>query len=270
MQKREQGEGRAKLETVHADLGAPTTLGRRSFLRAALAGVASAVLGAQMSGCSDSSPRDGDNEDVYTPIRPTSPLSAAQPSAIQTTPASTSSGSGSGSKVLLVYFSRAGENYSYGGRTQLEVGNTEVLAGMISPLIGCDVHRIEPVEPYPDDYEETVARNVGEQNADARPAIANALASIVPYDIVLLGSPIWNVRAPMIMSTFVEGFDFTGKTVFPFTTYAVSGLGTTVRDYAASCPGATIGEGLAVRGEEVRDAGAAVEVWLRRTSLLKI
>jgi flavodoxin len=269
MQKREQGEGRAKQETICADLGAPTTLGRRSFLRGALAGVAGVVIGAQMSGCADSSPRDVDNEDGYTLVRPTSPLAAAQPTAVQTTPISTSSSSGSGSKVLLVYFSRAGENYSYGGRTQLEVGNTEVLAGMISPLIGCDVHRIEPIDPYPDDYEETVARNVREQDADARPAIANPLASIEPYDIVLLGSPIWNVRAPMIMSTFVEGFDFSGKTVFPFTTYAVSGLGTTVRDYAASCPGATIGEGLAVRGEEVRDAGAAADSWLRRIKLLK-
>jgi len=172
----------------------------------------------------------------------------------------------------LVYFSRAGENYYYGGRTQLEVGNTEVLAGMISPLIGCDVHRIEPVDPYPDDYEETVARNVREQDADARPAIANPLAAIDSYDTVLLGSPIWNVRAPMIMSTFVEGFDFSGKTVIPFVTYAVSGLGTTVRDYTASCPGATIGEGLAVQGEKVQDAdpdvGPAVESWLRRIGLL--
>jgi flavodoxin len=263
------GEGRARQETIRADLGAPTRLGRRSFLRAALAGVASVVIGAQMSGCVESSSRDVDNEDGYTPVRPTSPLSAAQPTALQTTPTSTSSSSDSGSKVLLVYFSRPGENYYYGGRTQLEVGNTEVLTGMISPLIGCDVHRIEPVDPYPDDYEETVARNVREQDADARPAIANSLASIVLYDIVLLGSPIWNVRAPMIMSTFVEGFDFSGKTVIPFVTYAVSGLGTTVRDYAASCRGATIGEGLAVRGEEVRDAGAAVEAWLRRIKLLK-
>jgi flavodoxin len=162
-----------------------------------------------------------------------------------------------------------GEGRAYGGRTQLEVGNTEVLAGIISPLITCDVHRIEPVDPYSDNYDETVARNVQEQNANARPAIANPLAAIVPYDTVLLGSPIWNVRAPMIMSTFVEGFDFTGKTVVPFVTYAVSGLGTTVRDYTALCPGATIGEGLAVRGEEVRDAGAAVEAWLRRINLLK-
>jgi flavodoxin len=169
---------------------------------------------------------------------------------------------------LLAYFSRAGENYYYGGRTNLTVGNTEVLAGMISRLINCDVYRIEAVDPYPNDYGETVARNVQEQDANARPAIANSLASIELYDTVLLGSPIWNVRAPMIMSTFAESFDFTSKTVIPFVTYAVSGLGTTVRDYTALCPGATIGEGLAVRGEEVRDAGAAVEAWLRRINLL--
>jgi flavodoxin len=139
---------------------------------------------------------------------------------------------------------------------------------MISQLIGCDVHRIVPVDPYPDDYEETRERNVREQRADARPAIANPLASITSYDTVLLGSPIWASRAPMIMTTFVESLDFAGKTVFPFTTYAVSGLGTTMRDYPASCPGATIGEGLAVKGEEVGNGGAAAESWLRRIGLL--
>jgi Flavodoxin len=83
----------------------------------------------------------------------------------------------------------------------------------------------------------------------------------------LLGSPIWNIKAPMIMSSFVENLDFTAKTVHPFTTYAMSGLGTTMRDYAASCRGATIGEGLAVRGEQVNDAGPAVDSWLRRSGL---
>lgn len=86
---------------------------------------------------------------------------------------------------------------------------------------------------------------------------------------MLLGSPIWNVRPPLIMAAFAERFDFAGKTIFPFVTYAVSGLGTTARDYAALCPGAIIGEGLAVRGEEVGDAGAAIETWLRRLGLLK-
>jgi flavodoxin len=173
----------------------------------------------------------------------------------------------SSGKVLLAFFSRAGENYYYGGRTHLDVGNTEVLAGMISQRIKCDIYRIEPADPYPDDYEETVARNVREQKADARPAITNPLDSIASYNIVMLGSPIWNVRAPMIMTTFVEGFDFTGKTLIPFTTHAMSGLGTTVRDYSTSCPGAIIGEGLAVRGEEVHEAGDAVEAWLRRIGL---
>jgi hypothetical protein len=61
----------------------------------------------------------------------------------------------------------------------------------------------------------------------------------------------------MIMSTFAESLDFTGKTIHPFTTHAMSGLGTTERGYAASCPGATIGRGLAVQGEKVKDAGLA-------------
>jgi hypothetical protein len=85
---------------------------------------------------------------------------------------------------------------------------------------------------------------------------------------VLLASPIWNVRAPMIMSTFAERYDFTGKTVFPVTTYAMSGLGTTPEDYAASCRAARIGKGLAVQGEKARSSERAVEAWLRRVGLL--
>ena len=219
---------------------------RRAFLRRAVVGVAGVASGALLNGCFDAP-------------------SSAQSTSAPTTPANNKNPN----KVLLAYFSRPGENYFYGKRTNLKVGNTEVLANMIRQRIECDVYRIVPANPYSDDYEATVARNVREQQANARPAIVKPLASIQSYDTVLLGSPIWNNRAPMIMSTFAEGFDFTGKTVIPFTTHAMSGLGTTVRDYAALCSGATIGEGLAVRGEEVREAGAAVESWLRRLGLLK-
>ncbi len=170
--------------------------------------------------------------------------------------------------VLLAYFSRPGENYYYGGRIDLKVGNTEVVARMIRRLIPCDVYRIRPVEPYPYDYERTVARNVREQNANARPRIRSPLPSIERYDVVLLASPIWNVRAPMIMSTFAESHDFAGKTVFPVTTHAMSGLGTTREDYAALCRGARIGRGLAVQGERARSSQRAVEAWLRRVGLL--
>ncbi|WP_406335705.1 flavodoxin [Streptomyces sp. NBC_00203] len=182
----------------------PATLGRRTLLRGVLLGGATVMTGVQIAGCSTSSPSGAARESAE---RPASAASA-------------------GKRVLLAYFSRPGENYSYGGRTNLRIGNTEVLAGMISDRIECDVYRIEAVDPYADDYDETVARNAREQDADARPAIANLPSSMERYDTVLLGSPIWNVRAPMIMTTFTATFDFHGKTVFPFTTYAMSGLGT--------------------------------------------
>jgi len=172
-------------------------------------------------------------------------------------------------KVLLVYFSRAGENYFNGGRKELAVGNTEVVAHMIRDALDCDVFRIEPVDPYPDRYDPTVERNVREQEEDARPGIVGLPASLAPYGTVLIGSPIWNVRVPRIMLTFAERFDFTGKVVHPFTTHAMSGLGHAVEEYTAACKGATIGEALAIRGEEVAQSRPAVESWLLRTELAR-
>ena len=220
---------------------------RRSVLRSAAVGLAGALFGAGAAGCTP-------GNTMPAPVTPPQ--------------ASTAEGRETGARVLLAYFSRAGENYYYGGRRDLDVGNTEVLAGMISGLIGCDVHRIEAAVPYPDGYDATVARNVREQNEDSRPEIANPLQSIDRYDTVLLASGIWNVRASMIMTTFTENHDFAGKTVYPIATYAVSGLGTIERDYAGSCLGATLGEGLAVRGEEVGKSRPATEAWLRRTGLM--
>jgi flavodoxin len=209
--------------------------------------VAGAAVGVPLTGCGASSPSDTGPE----------PDPDGRPSAA------------GGRRILLAYFSRAGENYWNGGRRNLRVGNTEVLAEAIAERLQCDVHRIQATDPYHESYDETVERNVREQNADARPGIANPLASIDRYDTILLASPIWNVRAPMIMSTFAERYGFSGKTVFPVTTYAMSGLGTTAEDYARVCRGARIGTGLAVRGEEVRSDGArAVDAWLRRTGVL--
>lgn len=171
-------------------------------------------------------------------------------------------------RVLIAYFSRAGENYYYGDRIDLEVGNTQVLARAIADRLDrADVehtmHRIEPADQYPTDYEATVARNSREQESDARPVIANPLASISDYDVILLGSPIWNVRPPRIMLTLAESHDFTGKTVHPFVTHAMSELGNAESDYRDAAPGAAIGAGLAVRGETVRrDAPAAADRWL--------
>jgi flavodoxin len=224
-------------------------LSRRAVLTGAL------LLGA--AGCA--TPRaTPDPTEITTLPQPPGPVPAGSPSV---------SGGGSG-RVLLAYFSRAGENYFYGGRRNLEVGNTEVVASMIAELIDCDTYRIEASDPYPDGYDATVQRNVAEQDADTRPGIADPLASIEGYQHVLLGSPIWNIRPPMIMSTFAESYDFTGRIVHPFVTYAVSGLGSTTRVYTQACAGADIGTGLAIRGEEVAQHRSDIEAWLRDAGLL--
>ena len=171
-------------------------------------------------------------------------------------------------QTLLAYFSRPGENYYRGGRRDLEVGNTEVVARQIAALVDCDVYRIEAAEEYSDSYDDTVGRNVREADADARPGIANPLKTIEQYDNILIGSPIWNVRTPMIMMTFAEGHDFTGKTVHPFVTYAVSGLGRAQSNYEDACRGAEVRAGLAVQGEEAADHEDDVRAWLREGSLL--
>jgi flavodoxin len=223
-----------------------TRRSRRAFLRGGITLGASTWIGTTLFACS--SPDSA----------PTTATQTTRP-----TPRPATTASSPTSRTLLAYFSRPGEDYYYGGRRNLEVGNTEVLARMISELIDCDVYRIEAAEPYPASYDATVERNVREQNAEARPVIANPLASIARYDTVLLGGPIWNLRPPMIMTTFTESHDFAGKQIHPFVTFAVSGLGRTEPVYAA----ARIGDGLAIRGEEVLQHRSDLEAWVRNTGL---
>jgi len=226
---------------------------RRALVRGSLIGGALVMTGTQ-AGCGSASSTGGAGETERAKELDTGSSSVVP--------------RGSGA-VLLAYFSRPGENYYYGDRIDLEVGNTEVLAGMIAERIDCDVYRIEAADPYSDDYDATVERNKREQEADARPDIAKPLPSLEGYDLVLLASPIWNVRPPMIMSTFAEALDFADVTVHPVTTHAMSGLGTAERDYAEVCRGATLAQGLAVQGEAVKKSGAALDRWLRRTGLAR-
>jgi flavodoxin len=203
-------------------------MNRRTLLQGSFVVGAGALLGTQLAGCS--APTASSTGSSASEGATSQPRDTPEPTAAP------------GSRVLLAYFSRAGENYYYGGRTVLEIGNTEVVAEMISSAVAVDVFRIDAADPYPDGYDATVERNVREQDAEARPAIASALPAVGTYDTVLLGSGIWNVRPPMIMRTFVENVDLSGKTIFPFVTYAVSGLGSTIDDYTRLCPRSTVGE----------------------------
>ncbi|PBC39363.1 hypothetical protein CJ179_35580 [Rhodococcus sp. ACS1] len=226
------------------------SLSRRTLLTAGLTGLT--AIAAVLTGCTtEQRPQEGPATGERTPRTP-DPETTTVP----------------GPRVLLVYFSRAGENYYYRGRRNLEVGNTEVLAGMISDRIDCVTYEIEAADPYPDAYDPTVERNRREQQDDARPAIANPLPDVSGYDIVLLGSPVWNMRTPMIMSTFVEGVDLAGKTILPFVTYAVSGMSGIDDDYRDALPGSDVRDGLAIQGETVAEAAPDLDTWLSANNLV--
>lgn len=193
--------------------------------------------------------------------RPTadSPISPATPEE-QTVPETTDPATAP--STLLVFFSRAGENYWEGGRRNLEIGNTQVIAEMIAERLPCRVHEVLAADPYPDSYDETVRRNQQEQPEDARPEIDGDLPDLDGIDTILLGSPVWNTRAPMIIRTFLEqAGGLPGMTIHPFLTYAV-GEGSVVADYEELCPEARVEDGLAIRGEEARDSADAVSAWL--------
>jgi len=217
---------------------------RRTVLRAAAVGAAG--LAAALTACADRPP--------------VSALTPAAPVATNTTAIRR--------RVIVAFFSRAGENYHYGGRRNLTVGNTEVVAGMIRDRTGADLYKIEPVDRYPDAYDATVDRNTAEQDANALPAIAAALPDIRPYDVVILGSPVWSSRAPRIMSTFIDEVDLGGKTVLPLVTYAVSGMSGIDDFYRRALSTSTVERGLAVQGEEVADSGDAIDTWLRSHTLI--
>lgn len=196
------------------------------------------------------------------PTRQTQPTEGTNPEMTPSPQPTTSA------KTLLVYFSRPGENYWEGGRRDLDVGNTKRLAQMVAELIDCDEFEILAADPYPEAYEPTVDRNEREQDQDARPAIAGELPDVSGYDTVVLGGPVWNMRAPMIMDTFLEGVDLAGKQILPFVTYAVSGMSGVDQDHRAALPGSDVADGLAVRGEDVDSARADIETWLRANGLM--
>ena len=173
-------------------------------------------------------------------------------------------------KTLLVYFSRAGENWDVG---VIEKGNTGIAAEYIAEVTGADVYEIIPVVPYPSDYMETVALAEEEKSAGARPEIANAPENWDSYDTIILGYPIWHGDLPMIVYNFLESYDFTGKTVYPFNTHGGSGLAGTPDKIRNTIPAADIKDGLALTGKTVQNdftqVQGDIDAWLQENNLIK-
>lgn len=166
-------------------------------------------------------------------------------------------------KKLVIYFSHTGENYMKNGIENIEKGNTEVVAENISHLTGADLFKVEPLKEYPYNYHEccNVAKEELENNS--RPKIKNKLESISDYDTIYIGGPVWWSHYPMCMFTCLENLDFTGKTIYPFTTHEGSALGDVMDDIKKLCSGANMKAGLAIRGSDANNSLEKLESWCK-------
>ncbi len=166
------------------------------------------------------------------------------------------------SKSIIAYYSRKGENYLNGNIVNLSVGNTEVIAKKIQELTGSDIFKIETVESYPEDYTETTNVAMAEKKKNARPELTEVVDDMDSYDVIYLGYPNWWGTMPMAVYTFLESYNFSGKTIVPFCTHEGSGIGSSERDIKKLCPDAKVLPGLAIRGGSVRSADSVIKSWL--------
>lgn len=166
------------------------------------------------------------------------------------------------SKELVAFYSRADENYVNGMIKTLEIGNTEVAAGIISELTGADLFRIEQVIPYAKDYNECIAQAQDDQKRNARPELKNYPENLDAYDVIYLGFPNYWSTMPMAVFTFLEHFDFNGKTIKPFCTHEGSGMGKSEADIRRLCPGAKVEKGLAIHGGSVGRSKNEIKEWI--------
>ena len=167
-------------------------------------------------------------------------------------------------KSLIIYFSRADENYFGGEMIHIEKGNTEVVAEFIRDITGADLFKVERKIPYSKDYMTCIKEAREEQRKNERPELAKYLDDISAYDVIYVGSPIYWGTMPNPMFTALERLDFSGKIIMPFTTHEGSGLGRVITDIKKIAKGATVKTGLAIYGSTVKNSKFNIEKWIKQ------
>ncbi len=163
---------------------------------------------------------------------------------------------------LVAFYSRADENYFGGAYCYIETGNTEKAAKMVAEATGADLFKIEQKVPYAADYQTCIAEAKRDLQAKARPELAAMPDDLDAYDEIYLGYPNYWGTMPMAVYTFLEHYDWSGKTIHPFCTHEGSGLSRTERDIAQAAKHAEVTKGLAIHGSSVDGARAAIEKWV--------
>ena len=152
----------------------------------------------------------------------------------------------------------------------LAPGNAAKIAGWIQQEIGGDLFSIVVTEPYPSDYDECLDRAADEKADHARPTLVNHIDSMDDYNIVFIGFPNWWYTLPMAVLSFVEEYDFSGKTIVPFCTHGTGGLAGTIQELTAALPeNVTVLDAIGVYRPDVDSSQLAVQEWIAELDLKK-
>jgi flavodoxin len=157
-------------------------------------------------------------------------------------------------KILIAYFTHS--------------GNTRTVAEIIHELTNGHLFPISPVDAYPSDYDTVVDIARKEQRSNLRPTLTSAVENLVEIQTIILGYPNWWNTMPMPVFTFLEQYDFNGKTILPYCTHEGSRMGISEQDIRRVCKGATVLPGLPIRGSQVRVAKNELSNWLRNSGVI--
>lgn len=160
-----------------------------------------------------------------------------------------------GGKVLIAYF-------SWGG-------NTEGVAEEIQAQTGADLFEITLVNPYSTDYNTVLDEAQKDQNEQARPELATHVENMEEYDTILLGYPNWWASIPMPIASFLEKYDFSGKTIVPFCSHGGGRFGQSLTAIAKLAPDAIMGEGLSIHYSGGSTLSDDVEAWLAENGIVE-
>ena len=164
--------------------------------------------------------------------------------------------------AVIIYFSRAGENYINGRKQMTSIGNTAVLAEKISSQLAISAFQLSPKIPYSDNYDETVQAAEKEKITSVLVDYEELSIDLTQVDTVFLGFPNWWGTYPRVVATFLADHDWNNKTIYPFCTHEGSAFGSSIQDLQKECVGAEIKTGLAVRGSKAAHSDTAVKNWL--------
>lgn len=176
----------------------------------------------------------------------------------------TSAPSNINGKNLVVYFSMPdnvdNSTVVIDGET---LGNTQYMAYVIQETVGADIFRIEPETPYPTDHDKLVDLAKEEQNDNARPKIKDTIENFDTYENIFVGYPNWWGDMPMILYSFFDEYDFSGKTIIPFNTHGGSGFSNTISTIKELEPGAEVLDGKSISRNDIQDAEQEIIDWVK-------